>query len=366
MICKYCKKEIPDGSIFCNICGERQTKQRKTPMSVPKPRRKKDGTVSGQLMVNRERFYVGGKTEAEYSRAVSAYKAGYLEPPKAAYSETLYGCVEKYIDDNKPVLSPSTIRGYMTCLKRIMPYGDIRVTGARWQRIVSSLSSNCSPKTVKNTWSLICAALRYAKVDIPDVNLPQLIPAVRPWLDYKQIEIFLKAVKGKRVELPALLALHSLRQSEISALTKDSLYDNYIHVRGSVVPDENNVFIKKPTNKNSASMRDVPVMIDRLFEIWPEDELVIAHPSTIRKDLIKICNEAGLPPCTIHSLRHSFASLAYHLGWSQKTTELYGGWSTDDTVGKIYTHLADADRAADIAKAKDYYSKITYEKTETE
>lgn len=362
MVCKYCKNSIPDGSIFCNICGERQTKQRKTSSSVPKPQKRADGTYSLQIMVNGERFYVHEKTEAACIKIASAYKAGLLEPPKVAYSGTLYGCVEKYINDNKPVLSPSTIRGYMTCLKRIKSYGDMRVSDVSWQRLVSSLSRSCAPKTVKNTWSLICAALRYAKVDIPDVNLPQLIPASRPWLDYRQIEIFLKAIKGNRSECAALLALHSLRQSEISALSRDSLSDNFIHVRGSVVPDENNVFIKKQTNKNSASMRDVPVMIDRLLEIWPSDgELDIPHPSTIRKDLLSVCAKAGLPPCTIHSLRHSFASLAYHLGWSQKTTELYGGWSTDDTVGKIYTHLADADKAADVAKAKQYYSKITYE-----
>ena len=46
----------------------------------------------------------------------------------------------------------------------------------------------------------------------------------------------------------------------------------------------------------------------------------------------------------VHGLRHSFASLAFHLGLTEQETMELGGWSDYNTMRKIYTHLAAADR----------------------
>ena len=70
----------------------------------------------------------------------------------------------------------------------------------------------------------------------------------------------------------------------------------------------------------------------------------------------KLCEKNGLPQVGVHGLRHSFASLAYHLGWSELTTMREGGWSNPDTVHRIYTHLAAQDANADIDRMKKFYS----------
>ena len=53
----------------------------------------------------------------------------------------------------------------------------------------------------------------------------------------------------------------------------------------------------------------------------------------------------------VHGLRHSFASLAYHLQIPEKIAMEIGGWSDDGTMRKIYTHLAQKDIAD---RAKDF------------
>ena len=68
-----------------------------------------------------------------------------------------------------------------------------------------------------------------------------------------------------------------------------------------------------------------------------------------------VCKKAGLPKVGVHGLRHSFASLAYHLGWQKKSTMKVGGWSNSKIVDEIYTHNADLDR--DIKRMKKYYTK---------
>ena len=65
----------------------------------------------------------------------------------------------------------------------------------------------------------------------------------------------------------------------------------------------------------------------------------------------EICKAHGLPEVGVHGLRHSFASLAYHLQIPEKIAMEIGGWSDDGTMRKIYTHLAQKDIAE---RARDF------------
>ena len=187
--------------------------------------------------------------------------------------------------------------------------------------------------------------------------MPQQVKAERPWLEPEQIRTFLDAVKGRKCELACLLALHSLRMSEILALTPDSLQGDVIHVRGAVVIDQDGNYVFKEANKTAASRRDIPVMIPRLKEIWPNGELHFQKHAAINEMVQSICKKAGLPPITMHSLRHSYASLAWFLHWDIMTTCHYGGWSTPTTVQRIYTHLSQQTKNKNVKDMKRFYER---------
>lgn len=155
-------------------------------------------------------------------------------------------------------------------------------------------------------------------------------------------------------------ALHSLRISEILALDQTSISNGVIYVRGAVVPDKDNKPVYKKTNKNATSTRDIPVMIPRLLEIWPKkgNTLHFQGQSSLRRQIQRVCKANGLPDISVHCLRHSFASLAYHLRWDMMTTCRIGGWNTSYCVEKIYTHLSIQDRNKDIEAMKKYYTSI--------
>lgn len=357
MICKSCKRDIEDDSIYCRFCGEKQIRERKkkTEIKVPAPRQLPSGTWFNRVTVNGERVSISAETEKEYYAKARAVKAGLIEVQKAG--PTLSSILRKYIDNNSETLSPSTIRGYEIIYKnRFQSYMEKPVDKIDFQKMINDEAKNLSAKTVSNSWGLVRRAMEVSGMQIPKVNLPKPVKYEGDWLDYEQIKKFLGAVKGEPVELAALLALHSLRQSEILDLTVESFDENTIKVKGATVQDKNQKFIHKETNKNASSARTIPIIIPRVLELLPESgKAVTLHPSSIRRGLEKCCISAGLPVVSIHDLRRTFASLAYHLKWSERTTMAVGGWSDMQTVHAVYEKLADLDKDNDIKKMRRYY-----------
>lgn len=372
MICKYCSHEIMDGSIFCSFCGERvarKKKEKKELVKVPKPRQLASGAWNIEL--RKEGASVTETTPEACIERARAIRAGFVPIEKAPPKQSLRSVIRKYVDDNEAVLAPDTVRSYESMLdNRFAAYMDKDIRDINWQEMISAETAKKKPKTVYNGWRMVTAAFNYADLPVPKVNLPQVVQKETPWLDYEQIQVFIKAIRGKSCELACLLALHSLRISEVRALTPDSLKDGVLRVRGAVVPDKNHKLVAKETNKNDPSRRDIQVMIPRLTEIWPaEGEIKLQAASPLRRQIEKICLQNGLPVITIHGLRHSFASLAFHLKWDEMTTCAVGGWGDPTCVHRIYTHLSKLDKNDNIEKMKAFYNvqntnEITNENTE--
>lgn len=358
MKCKKCRREIENNSIFCNWCGHKQLTE-SNEIRVPAPRVRGNKWVS-QITIGDERVYISADSEEEYYAKAKAAKTRQIEIKKAPPKITLGRAINNYIKDNDAVLSPATINGYKSYRKtRFQHYMKTSIDQINWQRMVNEEAKSLSPKTVHNAWSLVTASLRHAGADIPDVNLPRKAKAERPWLDYQQIEIFLDKIRGKPYELGALLALNGLRRSEILHLSSDDIDTErgIIYVHGSSVVGEDNKLVDKNTNKTTSSYRTVNIVIPRINDLvkGQSGRLVTTNPTTLYSLINRLCGSAGLPLVGVHGLRHSFASLAYHLKWSEATTMKEGGWSDPGVVHRIYTHLAEADANADVSAMQEFF-----------
>lgn len=336
MICKYCNQHVPDGSIFCMMCGERLARKRAEKKAAgpkyPKYRTLADGSLLGQLMVDGRRETIKARSEAEYRAKCDAYRTHILDMKEHPERRALKTVLREYIDKNDGVLSPATIRGYEYIYKgRFADYMGQEIGKIDYQKMVNDEAKKAAPKTVCNGWALVTAAFRDAKIPVPEINLPTVPESDEDFLDYEQIQTFLAAVRGNPVELAALLMLHSLRVSEVLALDVQDVTGEIIRVRGAVVPNKNNKFVEKATNKNRTSTRDVPVMIDRLTDLLPESgRAVTLHPSSIRRRLE-----------------------------SERAIMAVGGWNNIETVHRIYVKLSKKDVSADVAKMKNYYGFTT-------
>lgn len=337
-------------------------------MKVPKAKQLPSGSWRIQVRIGEKRVSITEPTEKACLARAMAVQQEMLFPVDKSQKPTLTVAIDHYIEARQNILSPATLRGYRTIQKnRFQAAMNKRVNGIsdkEWQKIINAESKLCSAKTLKNAWGLVSSVLSDELGRSPSVTLPQVISDAREFLEPEQIKIFLEAAQGTKYEIAALLALHSLRCSEILALTWDNidLENSIIHVRGAVVPNENNEYIHKKENKNSTSRRDVPIMIPRLAEILQnstraEGAIVRCHPNTLRVSFNKICVSANLPEVGTHGLRHSFASLAYHLRMPEKIAMQIGGWANDATMRKIYTHVSQKDvLTCQNAMASFYYT----------
>ena len=332
-------------------------------MKVPKARKLPTGTWFIQLRLGGKSIPVHGRTEKECIRAAQRIKADYLdekreasleEEPKDAKLPTLAEAEDKYIEQRTNRRSPATLRGYYIIRKTrftdMLDKSLSDITKDDWENAVESEAAKVSAKTLTNSWRFVCSVLRNEGITPPKITLPQIVPNEHPFLEPDEVQVFMKGAEGNKYEIAMLLALHSLRVSEICGLQWENVHlgKKYIEVRGAVVPNKENQMVWKKENKNRASTRSVPILMDRLYvllkaQAQKSGPVCPYHPNTIFKAINKVCEQAGLPKVGVHGLRHSFASLCFHLNVPELLAMKIGGWSDDKTMKKIYTHIASKD-----------------------
>ena len=323
-------------------------------ISVPTPRQLPSGSWRVQLLIDGKRISVTEETEQACIARAMAIRENMLAPEDKSQKPSLSVAIDRYIEARESILSPATIRGYRSIQKSRFQSQMKRPVNSMserdWQRAVNAEAKLCASKTLKNAWGFVSSVLREETGTLYSISLPQVVSEPREFLEPDQIKVFLEHARGNKYEIPALLALCSLRVSEIIALTWDQidLEDKIISVKGAVVPNEHHQYVKKKENKNQTSRREVPIMIPQLLDALKaadkrNPDVVPYHPRTIQNAVNRICKEAGLPEVGTHGLRHSFASLAYHLNMPEKIAMQIGGWSNDATMRKIYTHVSKKD-----------------------
>ena len=386
MNCRICKRGIPDNSLYCNWCGTYQLNQKTKAVSVPTPKQLPSG--KWRIWLDKEKKSVTADTPAECTALAVEYRRNWQEDETAGLHApppqvlTLYSVIESYITSREPIRSPATIEGYRDILRnRFKGYMQQDVSTIDFQRMVNDEVSLASAKTIANAWGLVRPALTYAGISFTQPELPRIVRHERNWLDYNQITLFLSAIEGSPYELPALLALHSLRKSELLALTWAD-YDRekkLIHVRGALLRTESG-YVYSKLNKTDFSARTIPVIIPRLEVLL--NNIYISKLSSLSQASSQICSEpivavprdgiykavnqaclcVNLPTVGIHGLRHSFASLAYHLGWKKMSTMAVGGWRNSKVLDAIYTH--NADLQTDVQTMTDFFVQNPVQKSE--
>lgn len=305
-------------------------------------------------------FTASTKKEAELLAA--QYKAGRNHTSDLL---SVKDCMAEYIKLKTAVLSPSTIKKYndiQRVLERTYPaFMSKRINTIKQndlQGIVSDLALNKSPKTVKNYYGLLTAISD--QIRHFNITLPRII-AYEPYIPTEdEIKAILDYVKDKEIEVPILLASNCMmRRGEVCGLSMDDINfkNKTIHIRHSLVlDDERKWVLKEPKTKKSNRVIKVPDFV--LDKIKEKGYITTYNPDTLTDTFEEVLKKLDIHHFRFHDLRHYCVSVFHYRNIPMSYSQKYGGWSTMDTLIKIYQHTLPDKEDEIFNQMNDYFSQM--------
>ena len=278
------------------------------------------------------------KTKKEAERLALNYQSE-LEDKQ----DTVETMIDNYIKSKEKVLSTTTITGYMSIknnlMNEILKKKIKSLNSPVIQSWIGSISVGHAPKTVKNAYGLLTAALEYYAPEIKlNVKLPQdkkrktYVPTDN---DIKKLMEYLKGYDLDMYIACNLSAFGTMRRSEICALTANDVKGNVISVNKAMVKSTDGTWIIKAT-KNTSSTRDIE-MPNFVIDMLPkEGKLVNINPSRVSDRFIKYLKRLNMRYFRLHDLRHYSASIMHAIGVPDVYIMERGGWSSDETLKRVY------------------------------
>lgn len=292
-------------------------------------------------------------------RKAAALEAESIQP--VGGSMTAGQAIKEYIASRKPVLSPSTINGYVQIagnLEKTEPVLwsarceliDIQPYINKWH------DDGLSYKTIANNVSLIRCAVTCSGYTVAPYRMPAKLHTEYYIPSEENVKTLVTAVKGTRIEVPVTLGIFGLRRSEICAIRASDLDGTTLHIARALVKSSDGGFEnKQPKTFNS----------DRYVSIPPETAASIrrngyawgATPDALTSAFAHVLKNAGLPSFRFHDLRHFFVSYCHNiLKLSDKQIETLGGWRSDYVMRSHYMHsMRDKETAATVEKSLSFF-----------
>ena len=357
MICKNCKNELPDELhfTFCGYCGERLIRERKkkNEIKVPKPRQR---GKRWYLELRKEGVTVIEDTEAEAIAKAQAIRAGFVQVQSKPENITVAEAITKYIETHENRLKATSREQYEYIrdnrFQTLMPLKLADITNEKIDAAFdeelakpSRKGGTLSHKTVNDALNLVKTVLReYTKdldIKVKSAEVQQSFRFLLP------PETICAAVIGTNIELPVMLAMWlSLTASEIRGLTKSkSIRDGKLYVVETVVNVKGKA-VRKQGGKEEKRPRafDIPPYIQTLLDMVEGDIIEPRSAHAINQRFQKVLEQNGLQKMRFHDLRHVNASVMADKCIPTPVAQERGGWKTDSTMKRVYTHAFEKSR----------------------
>ncbi len=284
---------------------------------------------------------------------------------------TFQKAADRYIENKTNLLSPATIRGYRIMQKNcfdLMLNKELEsiFSSDIIQKQMNENAKEYASKSLKNQFGFISAVMGYHKYHIDNVTLkPSENKSLKVPTKSESLKIMKLLESAPEIECQVLLALTcSLRQSEIAAIKTEDINGDQIFIHAALVPNENNEWIYKLTNKTKASTRTIDMpkylskKIAKIAESKKDGYIFNTSPIVVLKRFKKLLRENGMPEYTIHSLRHCFAATLHAQNVPDKYVMKMGGWASDHVLKKVYQYAFDDETSKIKVETNKYFDSI--------
>lgn len=368
--CIKCKKEIPDGSSFCQYCGKKQSaaeirKRKKRANGAgtvykAKGRRRKPWAAVATRYKNciRETIFLGYfATEREAQEALLKVDT---KSVTAEYNSTLEDVYKAWSQSHYEDIGTSSKEGYEIAWKHLMPCHKKKMRDIRtedFQFIIDSLAKNGRSRSTCDKIKILANQLsKYAiERDIAYKNYAQFIKLPRENKKEKQIfndaeiEILFKNRWKLTAQIILVFIYTGMRIEELFSIETKNVYlkerymiggekteagkNRIIPINEKIYPfienwyDEHSKYLlvnSKGGKKNARNFRE------REFYPFLEEVGILS-----KKD-----NSHRLTP---HSTRHTFASMMVQAGAQPELLQKIIGHENYETTIDTYTHYTKDD-----------------------
>jgi len=254
---------------------------------------------------------------------------------------TVAEAIDGYITAKKGVLSPSTVRGYRRMernnFEEIARIKLRRLNSETVQRFISNTAKDLSPKSVKNIYGLLTAAvaLYFPEKTFRGIRLPAKQITRSQSLTGDQVAALYNAARDWLKICIGLSAFGSLRRGEICSVTYGDISDGVLYVHTDMIQDSDGAWHIKEMPKTADSVREVSTIPAEIFRLIgdgdPDERIIKRTPNEVTKYFIWLRDDLGMT-CRFHDMRGFFASSGEMMGVSSTYLSDFGGWRRGSTV----------------------------------
>lgn len=363
MVCKKCRKEIPDESVYCMWCGRKQVTAERVKRrpneagSVYKVSGARAKPWRAMISGGGKRVHVGYyATQADALKAIAAY-----EPPGSVVhcDMTVRDVYDAWSAVKQDTITESGWANYKAAWKRMEAIADINIASVKtadYQKILDGMKKRMSRSSCEKFRNLASQLCQWAmQNDLIDKNYAEFLvlpenkkTSDREYFTEDEISRLWEISENLSARIVLVMIYTGMRINELFSLRVED-----VHLDEEIAPGRTASYVIGG-EKTDAGRNRVIVLHSRILPFIREwlnergrvylverngSHTMIDDHNYRQRDYYPLLDSLGIPRISPHKARHTFASRGAKAGIAPTVLQNLIGHEKYETTANYYTHV---------------------------